>query len=151
MGFSLNIKNMNLEKFKNRLKIEIRYADLDTYRHVNNKAFISFLEDARIYYMKEVMNFIPENLDFEAVVGRIDISYLAPLFLYDDVWVYTRCSKIGTKSYDLESYIVKKKEGEEIITSKAIVTLVSYNLEKGISKNNNAEMIELIKKYEGIS
>jgi len=141
---------MNLEKFKNRLKIEIRYADLDTYRHVNNKAFISFLEDARIYYMKEVMSFIPKNLDFEAVVGKIDISYLAPLFLYDDVWVYTRCSKIGSKSYDLESYIIKKKEGKEIIASKAVVSMVSYDLEKGISKNNNPRMIGLIREYEGI-
>ena len=140
---------MNLEKFKNRIKIEIRYADLDTYGHVNNKAFVSFLENARIYYMKEVMNFIPKNLDFEAVVGRIDISYLAPLFLYDNVWVYTRCSKIGSKSYDLESYIIKKKDGKEIIASKAVVSMVSYDLEKGISKKNNPGMIELMKKYEG--
>ncbi|RLD47312.1 MAG: hypothetical protein DRI86_00630, partial [Bacteroidetes bacterium] len=103
-----------------------------------------------IYYMKEVMNFIPKNLDFEAVVGKIDISYLAPLFLYDNVWVYTRCSKIGSKSYDLESYIIKKKDGKEIIASKAVVTLVSYNLEKGISKKNNPEMIELMRDYEGI-
>ena len=140
---------MNLEKFKNRIKIEIRYADLDTYGHVNNKAFVSFLEDARIYYMKEVMNFIPKNLDFEAVVGRIDISYLAPLFLYDEVWVYTRCSKIGSKSYDLESYIIKKKEGKEIIASKAVVTLVSYDLKKGVSKENSPKMIQMMREYEG--
>lgn len=141
---------MNLDNYKNRLKIEIRYADLDTYGHVNNKAFISFLEDARIFYLKEVMNFVPKNLDFEAVVGRIDISYLAPLFLYDDVWVYTRCSKIGTKSYDLESLIIKKKDGKEIIAAKALVYMVSYDLKKGITKPNNENMIEKLKEYEGV-
>lgn len=141
---------MNLENYKNRLKIEIRYADLDTYGHVNNKAFVSFLEDARIFYIKEVMNFIPKNLDFEAVVGRIDISYLAPLFLYDQVWVYTRCIKIGTKSYDLESLIIKKTEDKEIIAAKSVVYMVSFDLQKGTTKPNNDNMIAKLKEYEGI-
>jgi len=142
---------MNLDKFKNRLQVIIRYEDLDTYGHVNNKAFLTFLEDARIYYMKDVMNFAPKNFDYEAVVGRIDISYLAPLFLYDEVWVYTRCSKIGTKSYDLESYIIKKENNTEIIAAKVITTMVSFDLKTGKTKLNNENMMAIVKKYENMN
>jgi len=142
---------MNLDKFKNRLQVIIRYEDLDTYGHVNNKAFLTFLEDARIYYMKDVMDFVPKNFDYEAVVGRIDISYLAPLFLYDEVWVYTRCSKIGTKSYDLESYIIKKENNTEIIAAKVITTMVSFDLKTGKTKLNNENMMTIVKKYENMN
>jgi len=142
---------MDLTQYKNRLKISIRYDDLDTYGHVNNKAFMTYLEDSRIFYMKEVMHFTPKNLDFEAVVGRIDISYLAPLFLSDEVWVYTRCSKIGNKSYELESIIIKIVEGKEVIASEAHTTMVSFDLEKGVTKVNSEKMISLIKEYEELS
>ena len=142
---------MNYDQYKNQLNIVVRYGDLDTYRHVNNKAFVSYLEDARIYYMKEVMQFTPKNLDYEVVVGRIDISYLAPLFLYDDVWVYTRCSNIGNKSYELESLIIKIVDNKRIIAAKALVTMVSYDLEKGVTKKNSEKMISLIKEYEELN
>ena len=142
---------MNFDQYKNQLSIVVRYGDLDTYRHVNNKAFVSYLEDARIYYMKEVMHFTPKNMDYEVVVGRIDISYLAPLFLYDDVWVYTRCSNIGNKSYELESLIIKMVDNKRIIAAKALVTMVSYDLKKGVTKKNSEKMISLIKEYEELS
>ncbi len=141
---------MNLKNIKNRLAINIRYADLDTYAHVNNKAFLTFLEDARIYYIKDVMNFMPSDFDYQAVVGRIDISYLAPLFLYDEAWVYTRCSRIGSKSYDLESYIIKMVDNKEIVASKAVVTMVSFDLKKGTTKPNDLSMMNSIKEYETI-
>ncbi len=144
------MSNYDLDAIKNRLRIEVRYDDLDTYGHVNNKVFLSYLEEARIYYMREVMNFVPDNLDFEAVVGRVDIKYMAPLFLYDDVWVYTHCSRIGKKSYDLVSYIIKKVENKEIISAIATVTMVSYDLKKGISKANNEKMINKILDYEQV-
>ncbi len=139
---------MRLENFKNKIPIKIRYDDLDTYGHVNNKVFLSYLEEARILYMREVMGFAPDNLDFEAVVGRIDIKYTAPLFLYEETYVYTRCSRIGQKSYDLESYIIKKVSGKEIISAKANVTMVSYDLKKGVSKENNQKMIDKVIDFE---
>lgn len=139
---------MNLDIFKHKLPIIIRYDDLDTYGHVNNKIFLSFLEDARIYFMKDIMGFAPKNLDFEAVVGRIDIKYLVPLHLYDEVFVYSRCSKVGEKSYELEHFITKKVEDKEIACAFCTVTMVSYDLKNGVSKINNPKMIEKIMEYE---
>jgi acyl-CoA thioester hydrolase len=139
---------INLDKYKSRLKIQVRYADLDTYGHVNNKAYLSFLEEARIKYRTQVNGAIDKNLDFEAVVGRIDIKYLAPIMLFDEVWIYTRCSRIGGKSYDLESHIVKIKDEKEIISAIAVVTLVSFDLKTGKTKANPQTMIEKILDYE---
>lgn len=139
---------MDLSIFKNRLKLQLRYDDLDTYGHVNNKVFLSFLEEGRINYINE-LNIKKYNIfDFGAVVGRIDIKYTAPLHFGDEAWVYTRCSRIGNKSYDLQSVIVKKQDGEEIISAIANVTMVSYDLKSGKSKPNDPKMYEIISEYE---
>lgn len=140
-----------LKKIKNRLEISVRYDDLDTYGHVNNKVYLSYLEEARIHYLNDVTGFMPSNLDFEAVVGRIDIKYTAPLFLNDETWVYTHCSRIGTKSYDLTSYIIKKVNEKEIVSAIAVVTMVSFDLKKGVTKPNNEKMIAKILEYENIT
>jgi len=141
---------MDLKNIKNRLSVAVRYDDLDTYNHVNNKVFLSYLEEARIFYMKDVSGFVPKNNDFQAVVGRIDIKYIVPLLLYDDVWVYSRCSKIGKKSFDIEHFVIKKVGQKEIVSAIATVTLVSYDLQNGKSKPNSEKMIQKIMDYENI-
>ena len=139
---------MDLSIFKNRLKIQIRYDDLDTYGHVNNKVFLSYLEEARIYYVSQLDIKQFNIFDFGAVVGRIDIKYTSPLHFGDDAWVYTRCSRIGNKSYDLQTIVVKKDGDKEIISAIATATMVSYDLKKGTTKPNNPQMYDIISAYE---
>ena len=40
------------------------------------------------------------------------IDYKYPLLITDQVFAYTRCSRLGTKSFDLE-YLLVTKSGEE--------------------------------------
>ncbi len=140
---------MDISKFKSKTKIKIRYADLDTYGHVNNKVFLSFLEEARIAYIKDIgLDKMVTIFDFGSVVGRIDIKYLYPIHFGDEVWAYTRCSKLGNKSYDLENVIVINKNGKEIISAKATVTMVSFDLKTGKTKPLSNEMTKAVEKFE---
>ncbi|NOZ34696.1 MAG: acyl-CoA thioesterase [Chlorobi bacterium] len=138
------------ENFKNKVQILVRYDDLDTLGHVNNKTYLSYLEESRINYLSEVLNLKKNSLDFDVVVGRIDIKYLFPIFLNDDVDVYTRISRIGERSYDFECYVVKNKNNKIQTCAFASVTLVSVDLKTGKTKLNNPKMIDSILKYEPI-
>ncbi len=140
---------MDLSKFKSKTKIQIRYADLDTYGHVNNKNFLSFLEEARISYIKDIgLDKEVTIFDFGSVVGRIDIKYIHPVQFGDDVWVYTRCTRLGNKSYDLENIIIVHKKDKEIISAVATVTMVSFDLKIGKTKPLDKEMIKIIDEFE---
>jgi acyl-CoA thioester hydrolase len=35
--------------------IEVRYGDLDPQGHVNNAKFLSYMEQARVFYLKQLM------------------------------------------------------------------------------------------------
>ena len=143
-------KEFNINNFKSSVKIKVRYDDLDTLGHVNNKTYLSYLEESRINYITDVFGFKMNSLNFDVVVGRIDIKYFTPVFLNDTVFVYTRISRLGEKSYDFECFIVKKKDDTMQTAASAIVTMVSVDMKTGKTKPNEKNMIDAILNYEPI-
>jgi len=141
-------REFNKEEFKSKKEIRVRYDDLDTLGHVNNKTYLSYLEESRIRYMTDVLGFKKESLDFDVVVGRIDISYLAPLHLNDSVFVYTRISRIGEKSFDFQCYVTKTLNEKDVTAAYAIVTMVSVNQKTGKTKPNEQEMVKAVSAFE---
>jgi acyl-CoA thioester hydrolase len=138
----------DLNLFKHKIKIKVRFSDLDAMRHVNNATYLSYLEEARIAYFKDVLDKPKNELDFEAVVARIEINYHQPIILGDEIEVVTRVSKMGSKSSDVEHLILVKRDGAKIITASALTKLVSYNYEKQISFATPDRIKKKIEEFE---
>ncbi|MHB8930743.1 MAG: acyl-CoA thioesterase [Melioribacteraceae bacterium] len=140
-----------IRQFKRKIKIKVRFSDLDAMRHVNNAAYLTYLEEARIDYFNELFNRKKESLDFDAVVGRIEINYLYPIVLGDDVEVFTRVSKLGTKSVDVE-HIIAVKQGNELIKAATSLTkLVYYDYKTQKTKVMTDDVKNRIAEYEGLN
>ena len=80
--------------------------------HVNNAVYSTYLEQARIGILGDLEPFI---------LARVEIDFKAELRSGGDVEVRSRCSRIGTKSFELEHQIWS---GER---------LVGYDYEAGTS------------------
>ena len=140
-----------IKQFKRKIKIKVRFSDLDAMRHVNNAAYLTYLEEARIDYFNELFNRKKESLDFDAVVGRIEINYLCPIVLGDDVEVFTRVSKLGTKSVDVEHIIAVKKGNELIKSATSLTKLVYYDYKTQKTKVMTDDVKDRIAEYEGLN
>jgi len=95
-------KNLNL--FQHRISIQVRYIDIDMQRHVNNAVYLSYIEQGRVEYLNKLF---PEN-DFQKnglIIARTEIDYYEPIFLNEEIYCYTRISKIGTKSFVFENVL----------------------------------------------
>ena len=46
----------DIKQFKHKLKINVRFADLDAMQHVNNAAYLTYLEEARIDYFNSLFH-----------------------------------------------------------------------------------------------
>ena len=139
----------NLEKYKHKIELFVRYDDLDTLGHVNNKIYLSYLEESRIAYYISVTGFKLENLDFKSVVGNINISYKSPIFYGNKLEIYARCIKIGGKSFQLENTIVAiNDKGEKTIAAQSITTMVSFDVKTGKATANPTENMAKIRAYE---
>ena len=139
---------MDIKNFKHSIKIKVRFSDLDAMRHVNNATFLSYLEEARIAYFKDVLNKRMEGLDFDAVVARIEIDYQQPIILGDEVEILSRVSKMGNKSSDVEHLIMINRKGNKIIAASAITKLVSYDYAKLTSFPIPENVKKQIEKFE---
>src|SRR5712691_2113065 len=78
-------------------RIEIRWRDLDSSRHVNNAVYLSYLEEARTGWLEHVLGGREPVHDF--VLARVAIDYRRELTLADSP-VVARCrlERVGTSS-----------------------------------------------------
>lgn len=139
-----------IKEFKHKLKIKVRFSDLDAMRHVNNATFLTYLEEARIAYYKDIFDMPKKDLDFSAVVAKIEISYLQPIVLGEEVEVLTKTTKFGRKSSDLINLITVERNGQKVIAAQALTKLVSYDYETLKSIETPEDVINKIKEFEGI-
>lgn len=88
--------------------------------HVNNAAYSTFLEEARIAVLGGLTDFI---------LARVEIDFRSELRAGEEIEIGTRCSRIGTKSFHLEHEI--RADGR--IAAEATSVLVGYDYELGKS------------------
>ena len=79
------------------------------------------------------------------------INYLYPIVLGDDVEVFTRVSKLGTKSVDVEHIIAVKKGNELIKYATSLTKLVYYDYKTQTTKVMTDDVKDRIAKYEGLN
>ena len=78
-------------------RVEIRWNDLDAYRHVNNAVYLNYLEECRDEWLERALGDGQSSWDF--VIARVAIDFRRELRLEDDaVVVSCRVERIGTSS-----------------------------------------------------
>jgi len=117
--------------YKYKTPITIRFSDIDAVGHVNNATYLTYFEDARINYWREIIDW---NLREKGViVGRSEVNYLKPITLEDDIVCYVRTTRIGNSSFDMMHLLVRiTPNGEEICTTGKTVC-ISYDYKQNKS------------------
>ena len=80
--------------------IEVRFADLDLYGHVNNVTFFTYLETARVKLFEDFFQRATAD-GILLVVARAECDYRLPILLHDPVVVTAKVEKLGTSSFEL--------------------------------------------------
>ena len=127
----------NLSDFPFHYELQTRWKDLDAFGHVNNAVFLSYIEDARITFFKR-WNLCDENRSIIMASAKID--YLRQIDHPSHLIVGERISRIGRKSFDIESAVFIKDEVDVVATS--MVTCVCYYYEQNKSVSVYKEIVE---------
>jgi acyl-CoA thioester hydrolase len=103
---------------------EIAFRDIDFFRHVNNAAYIAWTENARIEYMLEVLR-VPLDAGVRIIMASQAFDYFYPVAYRERIVVGTRCSRLGTKSFDLQ-YEIWSRTAEKLAV-RGSSTIVAYD------------------------
>jgi acyl-CoA thioester hydrolase len=105
----------------------VRFSDVDVYGHVNNVKYFEYYQEARIAFLRSLIDSQVEP-SFRQVVARIDVDYKRPiLFRPEPYLVESWVTGIGTSSYDLASRIVDADGPESTVYSTSQVKLVAFD------------------------
>ena len=112
--------NLKLSDFTFHHELKTRWCDLDAFNHINNATFLSYIEDARIVFFKRWgINFKEKSL----IVAAVKIDYINQLGHPSNIIVGQKVSRIGSKSFDIQSALFKNKT----LICCSIITSVCYD------------------------
>jgi acyl-CoA thioester hydrolase len=140
-----------MESFKHRTPIQIRFKDIDKLGHVNNANHLTYFEYARTIYFKDVMGTDIDWAKEGLILAKAVVDYRQPILFEDDIYVYTRCSRIGNKSFDLSYSLVKTEEEKETELASGVSVLVCYDYINKTSIPVPQKWVSMMKAYDHIT
>jgi acyl-CoA thioester hydrolase len=112
--------------------ITVRFADLDVQAHVNNAAYLTYLESARLGYYEQAGIWRPNpGMLTGMVVAHIDIDYLAPIRFGQVIHVGLRLERLGNKSFTL-AFLIETIH-EKMPLARGTSVMVPYDQQIGAS------------------
>ncbi|MEA2575040.1 MAG: acyl-CoA thioester hydrolase [Chloroflexia bacterium] len=130
------------------LTVEVRFRDVDMFGHVNNAAYLTYIESARVAYYAHLTG-LKDPREFDMTVARAEVDFLKPVFYGQTLHVYTRAGRIGNKSWTLEHEMRDSQSGE--VVARGSTVIVHFDHVTQASKPLPPEIVELIERHEGRS
>ncbi len=134
--------------FRHKTKIEIRFSDMDAFKHVNNACYLTYIEQARIIYFNDIVGWDYDWSEKGIILAKATVDFVYPIHINDEVHVYTRCSRIGNKSFDLQYRIIKNEKEKEILIADSTSVMVAFDYTKQKSIEVPSEWKDLLRSYE---
>jgi len=119
-------------------EIELRFADLDAYGHVNNATYFTFLETARVKVFNDnFVDFMNEGIFF--VVSHAECDYKKPIKLKDRVFIDFSIPAFGRVSFDI---LYQIHNGQGLVFSTAKTTMVCIDAQSHKTKTIPDKVIQ---------
>jgi acyl-CoA thioester hydrolase len=130
-----------------RLSVEVPYGDIDAMGHLNNVAYLRYLEWARQKYWL-AMRGTDDFWKIDFVVARAEIDYRSSAHMGEILDLEIRVSRLGNSSFDFV-YRITGPDGR--LVAEAKTTQVCYDWEARAAKPLSAERRLEIERFEASS
>ena len=113
-------------------EVHMRWADMDAYRHVNNGAYLAYLEQARVGMFFHRHEGFPSG----TVISRHEIDYLRPIVYHPEplrieVWI----EKVGGARFTVRYEIFNQGE----LAARAATTCVTFDFATDLPRRLTAD------------
>ena len=128
-------------------KIQMRFADVDMLRHVNNVNQQHYFDVGKNDYFAATLGLLPGFLKQGMITVNTDTSYLSQIRYNTNVVVRTRLEKMGNKSFVLCQQIIDGDNGEVKTESRSV--MVAFDFEEQVSIPVPEQWRERLSIHEG--
>lgn len=112
--------------------VDVRFNDLDAMGHVNNAIYLSYIEQGRVAYWRQLTG--SDDLSgFNYILARVEIDYRRPIELCQRVLVHLRVSEVGSKSFTFD-YAITSVDGAVLHASaRSVQVMFDYRARQTIA------------------
>ncbi|MES2131964.1 MAG: acyl-CoA thioesterase [Bacteroidota bacterium] len=124
-----------LSGYKFKTLIQVRFKDVDKQGHVNNANHLTYFEISRTDYFKEIFRKTNDWNKTGMILAHTEVTYKTPITLEDTIFCFTKVSRFGTKSFDMENVLAAKTaEGYELRAyGKSILVCMDYEKKETVN------------------
>ena len=131
--------------FRFQHPVQVRFQDIDVGGHAHHSRALSYFEEARAAYWREVAGRrTPEDVDY--ILAEARIRYHARVLYPDRLTVGARVSVLGKKHFVME-YEVRSSGGQLLVSGSTVQVMYDYGA--GASQRIPAGLAERIRAHEG--
>ena len=104
--------------------IEVIFRDVDSFGHVNNAVYFTYLETVRTKYFRELKT--QSGVDaMDVIVAQATCNYRSPAYIEERLNISVGITRFGNKSFDC-MYIINTDKGRKIASAKTIQVAYDY-------------------------
>ena len=119
----------SITDYSQHYELKTRWKDIDSFGHVNNAVFLTYIEDARIMYFKR-WNVTEKKRSL--IVASIKIDYLRQIVHPSELIVGQKLSRIGNSSFDIQSAIFLNNDPKPAANSVVSCVCFDYQQNKSV-------------------
>lgn len=128
----VDMKNLNDRilypslEFTHTVDVQSRFSDYDSFRHVNNNAYMAYFDLGKSVFFNDMMGRPCSSDELSAVIVGIKVDFLEPSPLGEPLAVQTAVVNVGERSFTLYQRIVNPRNGA--IKAQATSTLAGFDI-----------------------
>ena len=134
--------------FRHFLDVQTRFSDIDILGHLNNNAYFSLFDLAKIKYLQATA---PErykhDLKVKAVVVHIDCDFYSPAYFGEPLQIWTTIKSCSHRSFTIEQRMINSQTGQTKSISHTVMAGFDSKLRQGIPID--PEWIAATEEWEG--
>ena len=118
------------DSFRHHTRLEVRFRDIDAFGHVNNASFVTYLEQARVRFLIDVLR-VDVVQSLPVILAALHVDFRSPILFGDEVGIGTRVDWIGNTSLSMSHRMTARGDGDdsERVVAEAGTVLVAYDYE----------------------
>lgn len=136
---------MAVDGFAFSIRQLVTMRDIDGFGHVNNAVHLTYVENARVAYLGEVVG-VKTREQIANIMASVTIDYRAQVDYGDVLEIGVRTDRIGTKSFQL-GYRLVRQDGE--VAADVTSTQVMFDFEADRAIEVPAEWRRAIEAHDG--
>ena len=113
--------------------IEVRFSDLDPLGHVNNAAYFSYMEEARVAYFRRFpqIKFSPDA-SFSFIIAELTCQFKSPAYLGELLIIRLSTTESKNSSF-IMSYTIEEQITHRLVASgRSVQVCYNYQLQQSI-------------------